>query len=155
MLDFSKILWAAKKLREQNTNLNEQSKENPDAQNLEKMPQTVEAPTIWVQPNNPDWTNLENMPTTQPAPTFQNNEQKIKTPWMSMPITSYITNINNWLNKLLKSNKVFSPIQKRKIAQLYTNARNKYKTSSQSQEETNAFNALKSNPIWRKFSNNN
>ncbi len=152
MLDFSKILWAAKKLREQNLNLNEQIGETQDAQNLEKMPQTVETPTIWWQTNNQDWTNLEKMPTTVQEPTFPN---KVKTTWTSMPITSYITNINNWLNKLLKSNKAFSPVQQRKIAQLYTNARNKYKTSSQSQEETDAFNTLKSNPIWRKFSNNN
>ncbi len=152
MLDFSKILWAAKKLREQNLNLNEQIGETKDAQNLGETQQTMES--AWSQPKNSDWINSENMPTTQLESTLQNNEQKIKTSWTSIPITSYISNINNWLNKLLKSNKAFSPTQKRKIAQLYTNARNKYITSSQSQEETEAFNSLKSNPIWKRFWNN-
>lgn len=68
-------------------------------------------------------------------------------------LTSYFNNINNWLNKIWWATQPFSAMQQRKLAKLYTQARNKYKTSSQSEEETNAFNAIKSNPIWKKFNN--
>lgn len=133
MLDLSKLLW---------TNINKKASLPWD-----QTTNNQEQETKNILNNNMvnDFNQSQLDSSTQ---NFWNNQQVNQ--WQNR-VWQYFQSINDWLNKLWTYKWVFSPMQQRKIAQLYNNARNKYKTSSQSEEETNAFNAIKNNPIWKKF----
>ena len=142
MLDISKLLWTSmnKKISlpwDQTTNNQEQ-----------------EAKTVLNNNMVNDFNQSQLESSTQNF--WSNQQQNIVNnqntkPWIAK-VWQYLKSVNDWLNRLWSYKWVFSPLQQRKIAQLYSNARSKYKTSSMWEEETNEFNNIKNNPIWKRFS---
>lgn len=135
MLDFSKIAWNLNrdwiKPRDELENNNvEQSNQLNQQQDNQDQVQTPASNTqrTWVEP-------MQTQPTGQ---------------WLPQ----YFNRLNEWLNKLTWFKWTFSPEQRRKIASVYSTARNKYNLSNKTPEETEAFNWLRNNPIWWMFNKN-